>query len=134
MFKRTALILLLCIQPYIAYADEQTKVVLHLNDSFKFTHLESSVNNIRTEMGDNVEIKVVINGKAVQKMLKSEKIIAIIMNNILQDNAEIGLCHNALRANKVKKSMLIQGLNVLPQDGNVTIINLRKKGYIYIKI
>ena len=117
-----------------ANADEHTKVLFHFNDAFKLKHLEKSVNNIRNEMGKDVEITVVVNGKAVQVMLKNNRGSSEILSSILQKNVKVGLCHNAINSNRVSKDMLIEGLNVLPQDGNVTIINLQKKGYLYIKI
>ena len=85
-------------------------------------------------MGDNVKIKVVINGKAVQLMLKNDLASVEIVNDILQNNVDIGLCHNAIRNNHIDKKLLIAGLRILPQDGNVSVINLQKEGYIYIKM
>ena len=134
MLKYISLILFLFFQSYVICAEEQTKIVLHINDTFKLTHLKYSVKNIRSELGKDVEIKIVINGKAVQLMLKNNGPSTEIVNNILQNNVDIGLCHNAVRNNRVNKEMLIEGLNILPKDGNVTIIDLQKKGYVYIKI
>jgi len=134
MLKQTFLIIILLIQSSLLYAIPETKIVLHFNDLFKLQHLEKSVKNIRKELGENIEIKVVVNGKAVQLMLKNDLISTQIVNHILANNADIGLCHNALKNNHVKKNMLIKGLRVLPQDGNVTLIKLQKAGYIYIKI
>lgn len=134
MFKHMPLALLLFLQSFIVYADEQAKVVLHMNDTYKLAHLKNTVKNLRNEMGGDVEIKVIINGKAIQLMLKNDKGSTEVVNQILNNNVEIGLCHNAVRNNKVNKNMLIEGLKILPQDGNVTIINLQKKGYIYIKM
>ncbi|MFV1984075.1 MAG: hypothetical protein ACC657_11095 [Thiohalomonadales bacterium] len=134
MLKYISLFLLLFFQSYIIYADENIKIVLHLNDTFKLNHLKNSVKNIRTELGKNVKIKIVINGKAVQLMLRDNNTSVGIVKNILQNNVDIGLCHNALRNNNVNKKMLINGVNVLSQDGNVTIYKLQKMGYIYIKM
>jgi intracellular sulfur oxidation DsrE/DsrF family protein len=134
MLKYIPFILILLFSTYTANAQEQTKILLHMNDTFKYKHLQKSVKNIREELGANVDIRIVINGKAVQSMLKNDRYTSDIVSDILKRNAKIGLCHNALRNNKVNKSMLIKGVNILSSDGNVEIIRLRKKGYIYIKI
>ena len=134
MLKYTLLIFFVLFQSPFLFAGEQTKIVLHMNDSYKLDHLRSSVENIRSELINEAKLRVVINGKAVQSMLINDKTSAVIVNDILQKNVKIGLCHNAVRSNHVKKSMLIEGLDILPNDGNVTIINLKQEGYTYIKI
>lgn len=134
MIKYIPLILLFFIQSSVLYADAKIKVVLHLNDTFKLEHLNKSVNNIRNELGDDVKINIVINGKAVLLMVKDNKTSTKIIQNLLQKRVEIGLCHNAIRNNKIKKNFLIDGIKILPNDGNVTIIKLQKKGYLYIKM
>jgi len=105
-----------------------------MNDTFKLEHLKKSVINIRNELGNRAIIKIVINGKAVQLMLKDNKVSSDIVTILLKNKADIGLCHNAIKNNNIKKSLLIAGVRVLPEDGNVTIINLQKEGYVYIKI
>lgn len=134
MLKYTLLIFFILFQSPLLFAGEQTKIVLHMNDNYKLGHLLNSVENIRDELGNETEIKVVINGKAVQAMLKNNKISTDIVTSILQKNVDIGLCHNAVRSSHVDKSMLIDGLDILPQDGNVTIFKLKQKGYAYIKM
>jgi len=131
---RHALLVLLFVYSCVSLADEETKVVLHINDSFKLTHLQNSVKNIRAELGGDVKIKIIINGKVVQGLLKNNEVNTKIVNFILKKNVDIGLCHNALRNNSVSSEMLIEGLDVLPTDGNVTIIKLQQQGYIYIKL
>ncbi len=133
ILKHTLLVILF-FYSCIIFADEETKVVLHLNDSFKLNHLKNSVKNIRAELGDDVKIKIIVNGKVVQGLLKNNEPNTKIVNFILKKNVDIGLCHNALRNNSVSGDMLIEGLEILPTDGNVTLINLQKQGYIYIKL
>ncbi|MFV2061163.1 MAG: hypothetical protein ACC653_10815, partial [Gammaproteobacteria bacterium] len=69
-----------------------------------------------------------------QLMLQNNKSSTEIINSILSYNVDIGLCHNAIRNNNIKKKLLIKGLKVLPEDGNVTIYKFQKKGYTYIKM
>jgi len=120
--------------PMLHAASESLKVVLHVNDGHKLGHLANSVKNIRKEMGDDVVVEVVVNGKAVTRLLKSNKVNTKIMQSVLKQNVPIGLCHNAVTNNRVDKSLLIEGLDVLETDGNVTVLNYQRQGYIYIKM
>jgi len=128
------LVVLFFAMPILHAASEAPKVVLHVNDGHKLGHLSKSVKNIRKEMGDDIVIKVVVNGKAVSRLLKSNKANTKIIQSVLKQNVPVGLCHNAILNNHVSKNMLIEGLDVLETDGNVTIINYRMQGYIYIKM
>lgn len=129
-------LLLILLSPFSVVVADTTpiKIVLHVNDSFKIGHLRNSVDNIRKEMGANVIIKVVVNGKAVTRFLKSNVESTKVVQSILKQNVSIGLCHNAVSNNRVKKSMLIEGLEVLENDGNVTMIGYQRDGYLYIKL
>ena len=44
------------------------------------------------------------------------------------------VCNNALRNKRVARDFLIDGVEVLEKDGNITLLELQKKGYQYIKI
>ncbi len=135
MCFRKLLLLVLFMFSVSANADsEPLKIVLHANDGFKLAHLENSVKNIRTELGKDVDIRIVINGKAVTRLLKSNVESKKIIDSILEEKVPIGLCHNAVSNNRVDKSMLIDGLEVLKTDGNVTVIKYIQQGYIYIKM
>jgi uncharacterized protein len=127
-------VVLLLAVPMLHAASESLKVVLHINDGHKFGHLANSVKNIRKELGDDVVIEVVVSGKAVTRLLKSNKANIEIMQSVLKQNVPVGLCHNAIRNNRVDKSLLIEGLDVLETDGNVAILNYQRQGYIYIKM
>lgn len=132
---RKSLLLILLLPFTVVLADKTPiKVVLHVNDSFKIGHLKNSVNNIRKEMGADTTIKVVVNGKAVTRFLRSNVESTKVVQSILKQDVPIGLCHNAVSNNRVKKNMLIEGLEVLESDGNVTIIGYQRDGYIYIKL
>ncbi len=115
-------------------SDADVRIVLHVNDGFKLGHLRNSVSNIRRELGQEVDIKVVVNGKAVTRMLRSNKESTKIINSVLEQNVEVGLCHNAVNNNEIDRALLISGLEVLETDGNVTLIKYMQQGYLYIKL
>jgi len=115
-------------------ASEPVKVVLHVNDGHKIGHLGKSVQNIRKELGEDVRIKVVVNGKAVTRLLKTNTKNVEVIQSVLKQKVPIGLCHNAVNNNRVNKNLLIEGLDILNTDGNVTVLNFQRQGYIYIKM
>lgn len=132
--KTSALAFVLLLMSSVAMAADATKIVLHINDGFKFGHLENSVKNIREELGKDIVLKVVVNGKAVTRLLKNNKESRKVVESVLSHNVDIGLCHNAVSNNRVNKDMLIDGLEILPTDGNVTVIKYQQQGYIYLKL
>ncbi len=128
------LLILLLFSPWQSALAESTKVVMHLNDTSKLPHLEKNIGNIRKGMGEDVDIQVVINGRAVSAMLSGNKLVEDKVKSMLSNNAKIGLCHTAMRNNNVNEHLLIDGVTILPEGGIVTLIKLQKDGYAYIKI
>ncbi len=134
MYRAFLFLVLLLNAAFIQAAGEPLKVILHINDGYKMTHLYNSVQNIRKELGKDIDIKVVVNGKAVTRLLKSNTKNAEIVQSILNKNVSIELCHSAMLNNRVDKNLLIEGLVVLETDGNVAVLNYQRQGYIYIKM
>lgn len=128
------LFVLLILSPWQSALAESTNVVMHLNDTSKLPHLEKNIGNIRKSMGEDIDIQVVINGRAVSAMLRGNTLIEDKVKSMLSNNAKIGLCHTAMRNNNVHDDLIIKGVTILPEGGMVTIIKLQKAGYAYIKI
>ena len=128
------LFVLLIFSPWQSALAESTNVIMHLNDTSKLPHLEKNIGNIRKGMGEDVDIQVVINGRAVSAMLSGNTLIEDKVKSMLSNNAKIGLCHTAMRNNNVHEDLIIKGVTILPEGGMVTIIKLQKAGYAYIKI
>ena len=112
----------------------KTNVILHLNDKSKLPQLEKNVANLRKSIGDDLGIRVIINGKAITAMLSGNRLIEDKINSMLANDAKIGLCHTSMRNNNIDKKHIIKGVTVLPDGALPTIINLQNEGYLYIKI
>jgi intracellular sulfur oxidation DsrE/DsrF family protein len=113
---------------------ENINVVLHLNDKAKIPHLERNIANLRKGLGDDVNIQVVINGRAVTSMLNGNRLIEETVKNMLDNKASIGICHYAMQNNNVDQDRLIDGVTILQEGGIVTLVKLQQKGYHYIKL
>ena len=134
LIKRFVLITLVFLLPVSSLLAEEYKVVFHLNDTAKLPNLEKGVHNLKKSLGDDVDIKVVINGRVVTSMLSGNRLVEDKVNSMLANDAEIGLCHNAIKNHKVNTGLLIEGVSILEQGGYIAILELQKKGYVYIKI
>jgi len=134
MRKYLYLIAILIFTPYQNALAGNTNVILHLNDTAKLPQLEKNVANLRKGMGDNLGIRVIINGKAITAMLSGNKLVEKKVKSMLDNDAEIGLCHTSMRNNNIDKKHIIKGVSVLPDGALPTIIKLQNEGYLYIKI
>ena len=133
IYKLIFLVVLSLVVSMSYAASEPLKVVLHVNDGYKLSDMANSVKNIRKEMA-GVVIEVVVNGKAVTRLLKSNKENTKIIQSVLKQNVSVSLCHNAVINHRIDRSLLIEGLNVLETDGNVAVLNYQSQGYVYIKM
>lgn len=134
MKKIFSLLIFLTLLPVKAVYAENINVLLHLNDKAKIPHLEKNIINLRKGLGEDANIQVVINGRAVTAMLNGNKLIQDKVKSMREQNANIGICHYAMRNNNVKEERLVEGVSILQEGGVVTIVKLQQKGYIYIKL
>lgn len=132
--KQIVVLLLLLLVPTTPILAEEYKVVFHLNDMAKLPNLEKGVINLKNSLGDGVDIQVVINGRVVTSMLSGNRLVEEKVQSMLGNGASVGLCHNAIKTHNVNTNLLIEGVSVLSMGGYVTILELQKKGYVYIKI
>jgi intracellular sulfur oxidation DsrE/DsrF family protein len=116
-----------------AMAAEAPKVVLHLNNQHKLHILESNILNLRKSFGDKVDIVVVVNGPAVIQFAKFAKTENRI-RGMLDQQAEISVCSNAMRNNDLLRQQLLDGIIYLDQGGVARLVELQQQGYSYIKI
>ena len=133
-FKRIVILFFFLLLPSTPLLAEEYKVVFHLNDMAKLPNLEKGVINLRNSLGDDVDIQVVINGRVVTSMLSGNRLVEDKVQSMLNNGASVGLCHNAIKTHNVNTNLLIEGVSVLSMGGYITILDLQKKGYVYIKI
>lgn len=134
MIKIIYLLTFLTLLPFQAALADNINVLLHLNDKAKIPHLEKNIINLRKGLGEDVNIQVVINGRAVTAMLSGNKLIEEKVKSMREQNAKIGICHYAMSNNNVNEDRLVEGVSILKEGGIVTIVNLQQEGYIYIKL
>ena len=134
MKKIIYLLTLLALLPFETALADNINVLLHLNDKAKIPHLEKNIINLRKGLGEDVNIQVVINGRAVTAMLSGNTLTEEKVKSMREQNASIGICHYAMSNNNVNEDRLIEGVSILKEGGIVTIVKLQQEGYIYIKL
>ena len=134
MNKIIYLLTFLTLLPFETALADNINVLLHLNDKAKIPHLEKNIINLRKGLGEDVNIQVVINGRAVTAMLSGNKLIEEKVKSMREQNAKIGICHYAMSNNNVNEDRLVEGVSILKEGGIVTIVKLQQEGYIYIKL
>ncbi len=134
MIKIIYLLTFLTLLPFETALADNINVLLHLNDKAKIPHLEKNIINLRKGLGDDVNIQVVINGRAVTARLSGNKLIEEKVKSMREQNASIGICHYAMSNNNVNEDRLVEGVSILKEGGIVTIVKLQQEGYIYIKL
>ena len=134
MLKIIYLLTFLTLLPFETALADNINVLLHLNDKAKIPHLEKNIINLRKGLGEEVNIQVVINGRAVTAMLSGNKLIEEKVKSMREQNASIGICHYAMSNNNVNEDRLVEGVSILKEGGIVTIVKLQQEGYIYIKL
>lgn len=134
MKKIIYLLTLLALLPFKTALADNINVLLHLNDKAKIPHLEKNIINLRKGLGEDVNIQVVINGRAVTAMLSGNTLTEEKVKSMREQNASIGICHYAMSNNNVNEDRLIEGVSILKEGGIVTIVKLQQEGYIYIKL
>ena len=113
-------------------AAPESKVVLHLNTPEKMTMLVNNVKNLRTKLGKQADILVVVNGPAVSRFtnLASSR---TQLDEILGLNANVAICSFALKNRKLLKVNLLEGTTYLEDGGVTEIVKRQQAGYAYIK-
>jgi len=126
------MIILTCLFAQAALADKNDKVVLHLNTPQKMTMLVNNVTSLRSMLGPEAEIVVVVNGPAVVRFTNLAD-SRDQLDQLLTLNAEVSICSYALKNKNLSKIQLLEGTSYLEDGGVAKLVELQQKGFAYIK-
>lgn len=128
-----ALCLLVCIlSSNGASAKDPAKVVVHLNNPLKVTMLVNNVKNLRSNLGKEASIIVVVNGPAVARFTTLSQ-SREQLDKLLEENSEVSICSFALKNKNLVRDNLYTGTTYLEDGGVSKLVELQQKGYAYIK-
>ena len=127
----------LLLTPATCQAEQQTKVVYHINDS-RVASL--ALNNIRNHLNaaPGVKITVVTHGKGIDFLLKDAvdkngNPYEVAVQRLNDQGVDFRVCNNTLKSRNLDKSAVIEEASVVP-SGVAEVSRLQaREGYVYIK-
>ncbi|MDF2700499.1 MAG: hypothetical protein K0Q49_2057 [Haloplasmataceae bacterium] len=108
------------------------KVVFHINEQNKWDHLIANVNNLIKSLGQDTQIEVVANGRAVVDYCNNEKLIEN-MNELKSLGVTFTACRNSLISNKINECTL-PNVVIVVLSGVTEIIMRQSEGFLYLKV
>ena len=102
-------------------------------DDKSIQHVLSSANNVLKYYGpENIQMRIVTYSGGIRAVLKKESAFAERIDTLMQYEVEFYACANTMRTKKIKKSELLDDVEVV-SAGIVEIIERVQEGWIYIK-
>jgi uncharacterized protein len=132
MLQRITLLFILLL-PGLLLAAEPVKVVFHINEAEKLPLLVNNTINLKTDMGKNVIIEVVVNGPAITR-LASFSNTGESLQKMLDAGIEIGGCSKAIRGSQLDPAKLYPGIHIIEEGGITRIVERQQQGYLYLKM
>lgn len=111
------------------------KVIFHIDENNKWKLLLNNVNNLLSAViDDKIDIEVLANSEAVKYYDISKDLDTDIsfIEELQKRGVKFVACNNALKANKVEKSKLIEFVEIVPA-GVLELVEKQAEGYAYIK-
>lgn len=94
--------------------------------------LLSQVKNLKTALGDEVEILIVCHAKSIDFVLNNHKEFEASVRLLLSYNVTLSACENMLMAHHKTTSDLHQGIATVP-SAIATLVVKQQEGWSYIK-
>ena len=110
---------------------DKLKVIFHVDEIHKLDLALANVKNFLKGYGGDMEIELLLNYEAVREAVRKSE-YREDMEEILDKQARIKVCSNALKFFKVEEKNLIEGIETV-QAGVVELALRQKEGYGYIK-
>lgn len=135
MYKILLLSALLFFNNYCRAQEKDYRVVFDITSRDSVTHqtLLRQADIIKNSHPES-KIVVVIYGQAINMVLKEQSSqIATIQKLLEMKDVSFKVCEITMKRNKLDKSQLIPGVEIIP-DGIYEIISKQRKGWGYIKV
>jgi hypothetical protein len=113
---------------------KKSKVVFQVSDgdSKKWDLTLNNVKNVIKDLGkDNVEVEIVAYGPGID-MFKFESPAASRIEEVQKMGAQVMICENTMRAQKIAKSDMLDHLGYV-EAGVSQLIKRQQQGYAYIR-
>lgn len=107
-------------------------VVVHLPDPATLDHAVRNVLNLRTDLGPDVVIEVVVHGPGVARLAASSPAAADVAA-MVDAGIQVDACANSLRSLHLEAAGLAAGVTVV-SSGVGHVVRLQRAGYAYLRL
>lgn len=111
------------------------QVIFHLaEDSVEKTNeVFNNIRNLLVDLGEgNVDVELLVNGKGVLTMRKSNESNAIRVRHLFAQGVKVAVCENSIKHLKIDRQELIPEIEVVPA-GVSELVKKQKEGWAYIR-
>jgi len=110
------------------------KIIIQLNtaDTSAWSSTIGNIKNIQKIWPNNLQIEVVVHGKAIDFLVKDKTHLAKDIEALTKDGIQFSACENTMRKHGLDKSSILSFAQTVP-SGVVEVISKQEQGWSYLK-
>jgi len=126
------LIVSLFVQAQNAKTIHQIVIQLNTADTSAWSSTIGNVKNIQKIWNTNLQIEVVVHGKAIDFLVKDKTHLAKQIEALTKEGIQFSACENTMRKHGIDKSAILSFAQTVP-SGVVEVISKQEQGWSYLK-
>ena len=113
---------------------KEHKVVIQLNtaDTVSWSSIIGNIKNLQKVWPNNINIEVVVHGKALNLLVANKTHLANDVNTLLKEGIVFLACENSMKKYNINKIDLLPVVNTVP-SGVAELILKQEQGWSYLK-
>lgn len=113
---------------------KEHKVVIQLNtaDTASWSSIIGNIKNLQKVWPNNINIEVVVHGKALNLLVANKTHLANDVNTLLKEGIVFLACENSMKKYNINKTDLLPVVNTVP-SGVAELILKQEQGWSYLK-
>ena len=113
---------------------KEHKVVIQLNtaDTASWSSIIGNIKNLQKVWPNNINIEVVVHGKALNLLVANKTHLANDVNTLLKEGIVFLACENSMKKYNINKIDLLPVVNTVP-SGVAELILKQEQGWSYLK-
>jgi intracellular sulfur oxidation DsrE/DsrF family protein len=121
-------------QKAINDAPKMHNIVVQLNtaDTASWSSVIGNIKNIQKVWSTNLNIEVVVHGKAIDFLIKDKTFFAEDIQLLSSQGIKFNACQNTMRKHNITAEMLLKVAGTVP-SGVVEVVTKQEEGWSYLK-
>ena len=109
-------------------------IVVQLNtaDTASWSSVIGNIKNIQKVWATNLNIEVVVHGKAIDFLVKDKTYYATDIQLLASQGIKFNACQNTMRKHNITSDMLVKEASTVP-SGVVEVVMRQEEGWSYLK-